>query len=381
MSNLLASFIDNDVTQTVRNLFAIDSMTIALLLVVITVLLCVLGFSSWLKRTYRDTVDPAMIRVFNRRIVAWLTIYTLLGVTVVLGATTTVVFFGFVSFWALREFITMTPTRRADHRTLFWVFFVFIPLQYLLASFSGTQKWFIAFAVLIPVYGTLFISARIAFAGEHQRFLERTAKIHFGLLICVYALSHAPALLYLDLVHYNPMDSGPLESGPLESGAINTGAVALVQTDAANYSTWGFSKSRLLFFMVLIVQLSDLLQFFWDRLYGRNLIAQNINPTKSWEGLVGAALCSGAFALLLQWLTKITPFTPYGAAIMAMVISVMGISGSMTMSAIKRDRGISDYVTLVQGHAGVLDRIDSICFAAPIFYHLTRFFLGSGVNL
>ncbi len=346
---LTVTLLDTDVAQAVQNLLAIDGLTILLLLVVICLLFIVLGLMSWLKKRYRDSVDPAMIRVFNRRVVAWLTIYTTLGLTVYGGATITVIFFALVSLWALREFVTMTPTRRADHRTLFWVFFVFIPLQYVLAAYSEDQRWFIAFAVLIPVYGSLFISARIAFAGEALRFLERTAKIQFGVLICVYALSHAPALLYLDLMHY--------------------------QTN--EYLPWNESKSRLLFFLILMVQLSDLLQFIWDRLYGKNLIAAAINPTKSWEGLIGAALCCGAAALMLQWLTGITPFTTYGAAIMGMVISLMAISGSMTMSAIKRDRGVDDYGTLVQGHAGVLDRIDAICFAAPIFYHLTRFFLGA----
>jgi phosphatidate cytidylyltransferase len=347
------TLIDNDVAEAVQKLFKPDGLTIGLLLIVIALLFGVFGWMNWLQRRYSETVDPAMIRVFNRRIVAWLTIYILLGLTVFLGPLTTLCFFLGVSFWALREFVTMTPTRRADHRTLFWVFFVFVPLQYILAAYSGDRRWFIAFAVLIPVYGSLFISARIAFAGEAQRFLERTAKIQFGLLICIYALSHAPALLYLDLIYY----------------------------DAASgeYRPWEQTNSRLLFFLVLIVQLSDLLQFFWDRLYGKNLIAAPINATKSWEGLIGAALCCGAAALILQWLTRITPFTTYGAAIMGMVISLMAISGTMTMSAIKRDRGVSDYGTLVQGHAGVLDRIDAICFAAPIFYHLTRFFLGAAV--
>jgi phosphatidate cytidylyltransferase len=362
MASSVSPLLDTDVAQAVQELLAIDALTTSLLLIVIGLLLVVFGFMYWLKHRYRDTLDPAMIKVFNRRIAAWLTIYTLLGLTVLAGPVVTLVFFGCISFQALREFVTMAPTRRADHRTLFWVFCVFIPLQYVLAAYSGDRRLFTAFAVLIPVYGSLFISARIAFANEAHRFLERTAKIQFGLLICVYALSHAPALLYLDLVHYQPSEE-----------RLATGTVA-------NYLPWTQSKSRLLFFLVLMVQLSDLLQFFWDRLYGKNLIAANINPTKSWEGLVGAALCCGAAALILQWLTGVTPFTTYGAAIMGMVISVMAISGTMTMSAIKRDRGVSDYGTLVQGHAGVLDRIDAICFSAPIFYHLTRFFLGAGVD-
>lgn len=383
-----------------------DGLTIGLLVVVVLCMISVLCLSSWLKHRFRETVDPALIRVFNRRIVGWLTIYTLLGLTTLFGATATVVFFGLVAFWALREFITMTPTRRADHRTLFWVFLIFLPLQYVLAAFSGNPKLFIVFAVVIPVYASLFIAGRIAFDGDAERFLERTAKIHFGLLICVYALSHAPALLYLDLVYYDPPESSALvamqdpqpdgssiRSPILKEGLLpvqdpSTGSDVSKDVESSmpqpasdsdkemtHYSHWNKSTARLLFFLVFMVQVSDFFQFFWDRLYGKNVIAGSVNRTKTWEGLVGAAICCGAFGMILQLVTRITPFTPYAAAIMAMVISVMGISGVMTMSAIKRDRGVSDYGTLVQGHAGVLDRIDAICFAAPIFYHLTRFFL------
>ena len=59
---------------------------------------------------------------------------------------------------------------------------------------------------------------------------------------------------------------------------------------------------------------------------------------------------------------------------MSLVITLLGFSGGLVMSAIKRDRGIKDFGTLIEGHGGILDRIDSICFAAPVFFHLTRFF-------
>jgi len=241
----------------------------------------------------------------------------------------------------------MTPTRSGDHRTLFWVILGFTPLQYVLVGLNQYEL----FTVVIPVYASLFIPARIAFTSDHKRFLERAAKIQFGLLICVYALSHTPALLYLNL---NTWDAASETKIP-----------------------WEGSTAGLLFFFIMIVQFSDMLHFVWDRMFGKHVIAPTINATKTWEGLIGTACCTALAGMVVQRLLPVTPFTWYGAGFMALLISVMASSGSMTMSAIKRDRGVTDYGTLVQGHAGVLDRIDSICFAAPIFFHATRFFLGS----
>jgi phosphatidate cytidylyltransferase len=59
---------------------------------------------------------------------------------------------------------------------------------------------------------------------------------------------------------------------------------------------------------------------------------------------------------------------------MSLAITLAGFAGGLIMSAIKRDRGVKDYGALIQGHGGMLDRIDSLCFAAPIFFHLTRYF-------
>ena len=141
------------------------------------------------------------------------------------------------------------------------------------------------------------------------------------------------------------------------------------------YDDWGGKPSGLLFFFIVIVQVSDMLHFVWDRVAGKHIIAASVNATRTWEGLIGAACCSAVFGILIQLILPVTPFTSYGAGFMALIISIMATSGTMTLSAIKRDRGVKDCGTLVQGHAGVLDRIDSLCFAAPIFFHLTRFIL------
>jgi phosphatidate cytidylyltransferase len=270
----------------------------------------------------------------------------------------TVVLFGLISFWALREFITMTPTRRGDHRALFWVFFVFTPAQYLLVGLSrDTYQWmfgvpnrdfFVVYNIAIPVFAWLYIPARIAFSGDQKRFLERSAKIQAGLFICVYALSFAPALLNLRLT---TSDGKPW--GSAHSHLPNAG---------------------LLFYFILIVQLQDVLQDVWSRLVGRRVIAPAINASRTWEGFLGGFTNAALIGALLWWAT---PFRFWEAACMSMVVAITGFCGGMVMSAIKRDRGVADYGTLVQGHPGVLDRIDSICFAAPVFYHLTRWFFSA----
>ncbi len=292
-----------------------------------------------LARQPEGTVHPALARTFNERVQAWWGMAVILVAGLILGYAVTVILFGFVSFWALREFITMTPTRRSDHRTLFWVVFVVAPLQYVLVGLG--EDWYPVYSVLIPVYGWLFISTRIAFSGDAKRFLERSAKILAGLLICVYSLSYAPALLGLTLLTPDPA----------------TGELV----------AWTGSMAGLLFYFVLLVQLADVLQYGWGKLIGRHVIAPAINASRTWEGFCGGVASTTLFGVLLY---GVTPFGLWGSACMAMVVAVMGFAGGMTMSAIKRDRGVEDYGTLVQGHAGVLDRIDSLCFAAPVFFHL-----------
>jgi phosphatidate cytidylyltransferase len=254
-----------------------------------------------------------------------------------LGTTATVVLFGLVSFWALREFITLTPTRKGDHRALFWVFFLFTPLHYVLVGLNRYD----VFSVFLPVYATLFVLARVAFAGDYKRFLERTAKIQAGLVVCVYCLSFAPALLQIPI----------------------TGA-----TVGSNF--------RLLFFLILLVQFADCMQYVWSRMLGRRLVAAAVSSNRTWEGLLGSATSTALLAAVLWWAAP--PFEPWQAALAGFVVALMGFAGGMTMSAIKRDRGVKDYGTLVVGHGGVLDRIDSICFAAPVFYHMTQLFAGTG---
>jgi phosphatidate cytidylyltransferase len=305
----------------------------ALAAVVVTLLTVASVIGQFVQRQPHLGLNAAAISTFNRRVRAWWVICSLLAIAF-FSPRLTVALFGLMSFWALREFITLTPTRLGDHRALFWVFFFFTPLQYVLVAFAN----YALYSILIPVYAFLFIPARIALAGDFKRFLERVAKIQSGLLICVYCLSFAPALLYME-------------------------ARRLPQDDIS-------MRARLLFFFVMMALLSEAFQFLWSQLYGRHVIAPAINAARTWEGLVGGSASTALAGMVLYWAT---PFRDvWQAAFMAMVVAVMGFAGAMTMSAIKRDRGVRDYGTLVEGHGGVLDRIDAICFAAPVFYHISR---------
>lgn len=382
--------------------------TLWLVFVVILVLLIASIVGQTLKRQPESIVSPSVLRTFNQRVRAWWMMFAILAAGFLLGKAWTVVLFGFVSFWALREFITMTPTRRGDHRTLFWVFFIFTPIQYLLVGVgrslveptSPSAIWWAdtfelrgidlygLYSIMIPVYASLYIPARIALSGDSRRFLERSAKIQFSLLICVYSLSYAPALLHLDLLTSKPPVTNtsistsdvistesldePESSTPAEAPDPNDSSPTPRGEDSNARRPWAEgSRAGLLFYFVLIVQLSDIFQYAWGKFLGQRVIAPQINASRTWEGFVGGALTTAIVGAVLWWAT---PFRIWEAACMAFVTAVMGSAGGMTMSAIKRDRGVTDTGTLVQGHAGVLDRIDSICFAAPVFFHLTRYF-------
>jgi len=307
-----------------------DPITLLMVLAVVGLLGLATGVGQLLKRQTDARFDPAIIEQFNLRLRAWWLMLSVLAAAFLLGQTATVVLFFGLSFWALREFITLTPTRMADHRALAWIF-LFTLIQYVLV---GMDKYEL-YSIFIPVYAFLFVPVRVALAGDFKRYLERCAKLQFGLMICVYCLSYAPALLNLKV------------------------------PDSRNAS--------LLLFFILVVTVGDAFHFAAEQIVGRRIIAPAISANRSYEGFLAGVACSTVFGAALWWAT---PFPPWQAGGMSFLITTMGFFGGLVMSAIKRDRGVQDYGTLVTGHGGVLDRIDSLCFAAPIFFHVTRYVLG-----
>lgn len=319
-----------------------------------------------LQRQIDSGINPAILETFRRRIHAWWILFSALAAALLLGKIVTIILFGFIAFWALREFITLTPTRLGDVPTLHLVFYVFAPLQFILIALEKYELYSIA----IPVYAFLIIPVPIAMSGDFKRFLERTAKIQCGLLICVYCLSYTPALVTLDFPAAVPDAQGVRAAAP---ASPDSSAEPGATTDPAGPRAGrSLNTTGLLLFFILMVQLSDVLQYAWGQLPSRHVVAPTISPSRTWEGLLGGTISVSLLGAAFCWAT---PFSFWLAALMSTVIAVMGFAGGLTMSAIKRDRGVKDYGTLVEGHGGVLDRIDSICFAAPVFFHLTRWLL------
>jgi phosphatidate cytidylyltransferase len=287
--------------------------------------------SKILKRRHRADASRATIDNLNARIRAWWKMSAIFAVAVVSGRVGSLVLFAVISFLAMREYMTLVPTRRGDHRTLFWSFFVITPLQYYLIGI----QWYVLFAIMIPVLACIYIPPSIALAGDTEHFLERASKIQFGIMVCVYSLSHAPALLLLKIPGFEGHDA------------------------------------RLLLYLVIVDQMSDVLQYVWGKLIGKHKIAWRVSPNKTWEGFVGGVVSATALGTALWWAT---PFTPLQSAGMSLMICILGFNGSLVMSAIKRDIGIKDFGVVIEGRGGILDRIDSLCFAAPIFFHLVRYY-------
>ncbi|KFC05394.1 phosphatidate cytidylyltransferase [Trabulsiella guamensis ATCC 49490] len=273
----------------------------------------------------------ATIANLNARIRAWWVMCTISVIALLVGPIGSVILFALMSFFALRECVTLTPTRRGDHEALFWCFFVILPLQYLLVGI----EWYNLFVVFIPVYAFLFIPARIALASDTRQFLERSAKIQWSLMIAVYCVSHAPALLMLSIPGFEG------------------------------------ENIKLVLFMMIVVQISDVLQYVFGKLWGKRAIVPKLSPNKTVEGFVGGILSASLVGAALFW---VTPFNVVEAFFISLLITLLGFAGGLCMSAIKRDRGVKDFGAMLEGHGGMMDRIDSLCFAAPVFFHVVRYF-------
>ena len=283
-----------------------------------------------LKRVVAHGQPNDIVDNLNTRVKAWWVMVLLIGLAFMGGRVGVMLLFLFASFAALREFITLTYTRRSDHQALATSFYVILPLQYLLVW----DEQYGLYSIFIPVYAFLLLPIVSVLAGDTKRFLERNAKVQWGLMICVYCLSYVPALLTLDIPGYEGRNL------------------------------------LLIAFLVLVVQSSDVFQYIWGKLLGKRKIAPDVSPSKTIAGVVGGVASATLLGTALWW---ITPFTVPEAALMALLITVIGFFGGLVMSAIKRDRGVKDWGDLIEGHGGMLDRVDSVVFAAPVFFHVTRY--------
>ena len=306
---------EGNVTLTIGLIFALLSIASA--------------FIYWLNKQNPEKDYSELIA----RTRSWWIMIGLFSAAVLLGSTTTVIFFGFVSFLGLKEFFSMVPTRRADRRVLFWCYLSII-FQYLWVS----QSWYGMFIIFIPVYMFLLIPIRMLFLSETDGFLRSASTIQWGLMITVFGLSHAALL-------------------------------TTVQHSETGLEGYG---AALLLYLIFLTQFNDVAQYVWGKSFGKHKIAPSVSPNKTFEGFIGGAITTMVLAAIIApWLTPLSLVHSIAAGL---IISVGGFIGDLNISAIKRDMGVKDSSSLIPGHGGVLDRVDSLSFTAPLFFHFIYFF-------
>jgi phosphatidate cytidylyltransferase len=291
----------------------------------------VLGFASVGVRV-AGAIGPARdFTEMRQRIRSWWLMAAIFFIALATTRTVSLVFFAFVSFLALKEYLSLIPTRRADRRVLFLAYFS-IPIQYLWVGMA----WYGMFLIFIPVYMLLVLPARMVLIGETAGFLRSVGTLHWGLMMTVFSISHIAYVLML-----------PASINPVGGGAA------------------------LVLYLVILTEGNDVAQFLWGKTMGRHLVVPRVSPKKTWEGLVGGVGTTVAIGLVLaRWLT---PFSLLEAAGATLIIGIGGFVGDVVISALKRDLGIKDSGTLLPGHGGILDRIDSLTYTAPLFFHYLHY--------
>jgi len=251
---------------------------------------------------------------------------------IAVSRTAAIVFLAFVSYLALKEYLSLIPTRRIDRGLLLFAYLA-IPIQYYWAAID----WYGMFLVFVPVWLFLFFPALMALRGDTRGFLSAVGTLSWGLMLTVFALSHMALLLVSGEV-YNPVAGGV----------------------------------GLLFFLVVLTQFNDVAQYTWGKLLGSHKVTPSLSPNKTWEGLIGGVLTTVALAAIIG--PYLTPMDWQWSALAGLVLGVAGFLGDITLSAMKRDLGVKDTGGLIPGHGGILDRVDSLTYAAPAFFHFFRYF-------
>jgi phosphatidate cytidylyltransferase len=288
----------------------------------------VLASAAGLWMRHRKGDDPS-VQNFNSRTVSWWVMVISIAVAFYSGPGI-IVLFAALSGVALYEFLILTENRQSDRLAVAAAFLIVLPFQYLLIWF----QWYGLFAVFIPVYAFLLLPIFALTRADTSDFMVRISELQWGVMIAVFCLSHVPGLMVMTIP--------------------------------------GFEGRNVLLmaFLIIVVQSSDVMQYIWGKLFGRHKIAPSLSPSKTYEGLIGGVASATALGALLWW---ITPFSMLQAAAIALVINAMGFFGGLVMSAIKRDRGVKDWGYIIKGHGGVLDRVDSLVFSAPVFFHVVRY--------
>lgn len=299
-------------------------------------------------------ISIALVRVksdrdwteLRARIRTWWVIAALVAGSLLLSPDTAIWFFALVSYLALKEFFSLIPTRRADRRVLFWAY-VAVPVQYVWVS----MDWYGMFIVFVPVYLFLLLPSRMILIGDTNGFLRAIGTLQWGLMGCVFFLSHAAYLL-----------------------VFHVGDASRIEPAWPHQMASMYPGPGLLLLLLVLTQSNDVAQFLWGKSLGRRKIASLVSPGKTWAGFVGGLATTILLAALIG--PKLTMFDVPRSLIAGAIIAVSGLFGDLNISALKRDLGVKDAGSTLPGHGGVLDRIDSLMFSAPVFFHFVWYSYG-----
>ncbi len=312
----------------------------------ILVVFLVLGFSTVFSAVLQRIKPGIDFGELLSRIRTWWFIVGLFTLALAWSPTAAIVFLGFVSYLSLKEFLSMAPTRRADRRVLFYTYLA-VPVQYYLAA----QAWYDMFLVFIPVMMFVWLPTRMWMIGKTDGFLRAAGTLHWALMITVFSLSHAAILLA-----FEPGDDPRWD--PSHISEVGTACPG----------------PGLLLFLILMTELNDIFQYCWGKSFGRRKVAPDVSPGKTYAGLIGGVLSTVAVA---AWVgPRLTLLDMPASMLAGGLIGVSGFAGDLCLSALKRDLKIKDFGATLPGHGGVLDRVDSLVFTAPLFFHMVSYCYG-----
>ena len=303
-------------------MFSVPIYSFYLILLVIILLISGSVISYRLQQNNPDK-DYKELR---QRVQSWWMMIGILFAALLFNQTLAIIFFGFLSFLALKEFLSIVPTRQTDRRVIFWAY-LSIPVQYYWVSMG----WYGMFIIFIPVYVFLLLPVRMVLLGETRGFIRSVGILHWATMLTVFAISHIAYLLVLPVKNEMAGYIGPV------------------------------------LFLLFMTQFNDVCQYIWGKKFGRHKIIPKVSPNKTWEGFLGGVVS----ITLLGGLTAplLTPLFWWQGLIAGLLISVSGFFGDVVISSVKRDLQIKDTGSLIPGHGGILDRMDSLIFTAPLFFH------------
>lgn len=289
-------------------------------------ILALLIIASLSRVILQNTKSSSDFTELKQRTQSWWWMIALIFGSLYIGKTTTICFFAFISFLALKEFLSITPIRQADRRVVFWLY-LSIPIQYYLISIN----WFDMAIIFIPVYIFLFIPIRMVLIGKTDGFILSAGLMNLAVMLTVFCISH---LAYFLVLHPINMQAGP---------------------------------AGLVLFLLFMTQFNDVCQYIWGKSFGKHKISPKVSPNKTWEGFLGGVCTISLIGIFLA--PYLTPLTSIQGFIAGIIISLAGFFGDLVLSSVKRDLHIKDTGSLIPGHGGILDRMDSLIYTTPLFFH------------